>query len=341
MDNVAIAIAVLAFVAIGGVGFALASTQNEQAAKRAKRVTSGDDASRGRGHPKNDENAQRRKDTQQMLAKLRQENQQKRRSLVPQDMNAKIAQAGLSISVSAFWIISAVVGVGAAVAVYLSGADGVTLFGIPLKSRVGVIAAAGIAGFIGLPRWTLGFLAKGRNKKITAQFADAIDIIVRGVKSGLPLNECLQMIARESPNPLGAEFERLTDSIVMGSTLESALQKFYARVPLSEINFFIIVLTIQAKAGGNLSEALQNLSDVIRSRRMMREKVSALSSEAKASAMIIGCLPFAVGLMVFITTPDYIMLLFTTESGHGILATGAVLMGIGITVMRKMINFDM
>ena len=179
-----------------------------------------------------------------------------------------------------------------------------------------------------------------RHKKMTAQFADAIDIIVRGVKSGLPLTECLRIIAAESPAPLGTEFKNLTDNIQMGMTMDRALQQFYKRVPLPEVNFFVIVLTIQSKSGGNLSEALGNLSAVIRQRKMMREKIKAMSSEAKASAGIIASLPFAVGFMVYLTTPSYIMELFLKPTGHMILFMGAGLMFTGVTVMRRMINFD-
>jgi len=213
------------------------------------------------------------------------------------------------------------------------------IFG-PEVSRILTIVFAGLAGGLGLPNWILGFLAKGRNKKMLNQFADGIDIIVRGVKSGLPLTECLRIIANESPAPLGPEFQTLTDNIKMGMNNDRALQNFYKRVPLSEVNFFVIVLSIQAKAGGNLSEALGNLSIVIRSRKMMREKIIALSSEAKASAMIIGSLPFAVGFMVYMTTPGYIMTLFTEPTGHMILFMGFCLMALGITVMRRMISFD-
>jgi len=126
----------------------------------------------------------------------------------------------------------------------------------------------------------------------------------------------------------------------MGMTTERALQQFYKRVPLPEVNFFVIVLSIQAKAGGNLSEALGNLSTVIRSRKMMREKIKALSAEAKASAYIIGSLPFAVGFMVYLTTPSYISELWTSSGGHTVLFVGFCLYTIGIVVMRKMISFD-
>lgn len=330
----------LAFLALAGLGLVFTSGKSD-ASKRAKQIKDGKRGS-GRGRAESvDINTQRKRQTQQMLKKLRQQDEARRKSLVPQDVKAKLLQAGVEMPVEIFWIGSAVLGVLFASLTFMSGAEGPPpVMGIEIKSRPAMVAAAGFAGFIGLPRWLLGFMTKMRHKKMTAQFADAIDIIVRGVKSGLPLTECLRIIARESPAPLGTEFRTLTDNIKMGTTLDRALQMFFKRVPLPEVNFFVIVLTIQSKSGGNLSEALGNLSKVIRERKMMREKIKAMSSEAKASGGIIACLPFAVGIMVYLTTPAYIMELFTTSTGHMILFMGACLMFLGITVMRRMINFD-
>ncbi len=343
-DMMIYGVAALAFVAVAGIGLAFAGSGggSEAARKRAKAVAAGESVQRGQGRNKAaDEISLRRKETQRMLTKLREDDKKRRKSVVPQDIKTKLEQAGLGITPTVFWVISAMVGVGLGGAAWLSGAEGLVIAGIDFKSRPAIAGAAALTGFLGLPRWVVGHMAAGRSKKMTNQFADALDIIVRGVKSGLPLTECLRIIARESPAPLGPEFEKLTDSISMGTNLDRALQKLYRRVPLPEINFFVIVLTIQSKSGGNLSEALGNLSSVIRSRRMMREKVKALSSEAKASAMIIGALPFVVGFLVFLSSRDYIMLLFTTETGHLQLTIGAVLMILGTTIMRKMINFDM
>lgn len=331
----------LAVVAVVVIGLLLTGDSAEDSArKRAKLVGEGN---RAGATPRkgNDENAQRRKETQRMLTKLREDDAKRKSHLVPQDIKSKIEQAGLTMSPATFWIGSLVLGIVLAGLAYLSEAEGIVAFGMNLKSRLAIVIAAGVAGFLGVPRWILGSMAKKRAAKLTSQFADGIDIIVRGVKSGLPLNECLKIIARESPDPLGPEFAALTDNLSMGAEIDRALQNLYRRVPLPEINFFVIVLTIQAKAGGNLSEALGNLSAVIRSRRMMREKVKAMSSEAKASAMIIGSLPFAVGTMVFFTTPSYVMELFTTETGHFLLVVAFCMYSTGITIMRKMISFDM
>lgn len=330
----------LAFLCIAGIGIAFTGDAGtEKASKRARQITSDEIGQRRMG--RNDPNAARKKQTQQMLKKLREQDETRRKSLVANDIQSKINQAGLEMNANVFWLISIILAAMAGFLTWYSGADGPPMIlGFEFKSRPLTIAAATMAAGIGLPRWVLGFLTKGRNKKLMNQFADGIDIIVRGVKSGLPLTECLRIIARESPAPLGPEFKLLTDNLSMGMTTERALQQFYKRVPLPEVNFFVIVLSIQAKAGGNLSEALGNLSVVIRSRKMMREKIKALSAEAKASAGIIGILPFAVGFMVYLTTPAYIMELFTSSGGHTVLFVGFCLYAIGITVMRKMINFD-
>lgn len=332
-------IAGLAFLAIAGLGLALAGGDDEAARKRAKAIGAGRTGP-GKVAKGVDENARRRAKTQEMLDNLRRQDKARRRANPFRDIGSKLTQAGLEIPVPLFWLISVICGVICTGLVYITGADGLTLGGIPFKSQPVLMGAAFFAGTLGIPQFILGMLIKGRHAKMVNQFADGLDIIVRGVKSGLPLNECIRVIARESPEPLRSEFATFADNLSMGSGLDRGLSALYKRMPLQEVNFFAIVLMIQAKAGGNLSEALGNLSSVIRSRKMMREKVKALSSEAKASAMIIGALPFAVGVMVFMTTPDYIMELFRTETGHVILAMAAGLMMTGITVMRNMINFD-
>lgn len=341
-DTLIYVIGGLAFLVIAGIGVALTGDSGgEKAARRAKQLAAGNTPGRVTRGSAEDGNAARRKQTQQMLKKLRDQDVERRKSLVANDIQGRLNQAGLSISPTVFWVMSGIMGALFAFGIWYTGAEGPPpIMGVEIKSRPGMIIVGFLVGGLGLPRWVLNFLTKGRTKKMVHQFGDGIDIIVRGVRSGLPLNECLQIIAKESPAPLGPEFQQLTDNLKMGMTPDRAYQAFYKRVPLPEVNFFVIVLTIQAKAGGNLSEALANLSGVIRSRRMMREKIKALSSEAKASAMIIACLPFAVTVMVYFTTPAYIMELFIKPTGHMILAMAACLLATGVTIIRKMINFD-
>lgn len=323
------AIAGLAFIAITGLGFAFAGGGGR--GKQSKRLKSISDGSKNRaGNPAADA---RRKQMESTTKALRDREEAARRNrAVGRSIEDKIKQSGLNLTVPVFWIGSLVIGAVAAVATFVLGGFNE---GLKLLVPVGI----GFAAAFGLPRWVLGMAIKGRQKKFVSQFADAIDVIVRGVKSGLPLNECLRMIARESPQPLAGEFQVVCDAIAMGVPVDQALDKMYQRTPIQEVNFFNIVLNIQQRAGGNLSEALGNLSTVLRSRKLLREKIKALSSEAKASAMIIGSLPVIVMLLVYMTTPHYIMSLFTTDLGHLILLIAAGLMGAGIYIMRSMINF--
>jgi tight adherence protein B len=312
-------------VALGVVmlGVALSTSNNEAMDKRVKTVAREKESSLRR---KADPDAERKK---KMLGGIKdlqaRENQMRKARL---SIAARIDQAGLTMPEQTFWIASAALGLAATVAVMVAG------------QPIYFAAAAGAVAGMGLPRWILGFLVGGRQKKFTSEFANAIDVIVRGVKSGLPLNECLKIIAREAPEPLAGEFRRLCDSVSMGVPLDQGLTKLFERMPLPEVSFFSIVLSIQLKAGGNLSEALNNLSVVLRSRKLMREKINALSSEAKASAAIIGALPICVCGIVYVTSPDYMSLLFTDSTGHMGLLAGTVMMSLGIFVMRQMINFD-
>ena len=196
-----------------------------------------------------------------------------------------------------------------------------------------------IGGF-GVPRW---FVARQRKKRMDAfleEFPNAVDVITRGIKAGLPLNDTIGIIATEAKEPVRTEFKKILETQKMGVPMTEAIQKLYKNVPLTEANFFGIVIAIQQSAGGNLSEALGNLSKVLRDRKMMKAKIVSMSQEAKASAGIIGALPPAVMILVYLSTPDYIMLLFTETTGNLILIGSIFWMAVGIMVMKQMINFD-
>jgi tight adherence protein B len=219
---------------------------------------------------------------------------------------------------------------------------GAIFFAGGLYAGGGFLGAAGLAfaaGF-GLPRWGLAFLKKRREAAFLKALPDAVDVIVRGIKAGLPLFESIKVVAADSPEPLKSEFLSIIETQAIGIPLGEACQRLYERMPVPEANFFGIVVAIQQKSGGNLSEALGNLSKVLRDRRKMAEKIQAMSMEAKASAAIIGSLPPIVMIMVYITTPGYISLLWTHPTGQLMLVGCAVWMSIGIMVMKKMINFD-
>ena len=243
-------------------------------------------------------------------------------------LSSRITQAGLKWSTSKFFIISALLGIVA--------------FALGFMLNVGLLPAIGFAfaAGCGLPRWLLKFLKKRREAKFLAGFPDAVDVIVRGVKAGLPLLDSIRMITNEAPEPLKSEFRGIVETQAIGIPLGEACGRLYEHVPVAEANFFAIVVGIQQRAGGNLSEALGNLSRVLRDRKKMKAKIQAMSMEAKASATIIGALPIAVMTLVYLTSPQYIELLWTHPTGRVMLGLSAAWMSAGVFVMRKMINFD-
>jgi tight adherence protein B len=243
-------------------------------------------------------------------------------------LHIKISQAGLTWSKRKFIATSVMMGCAAFLLFLLIDAG--------LLAALGAAFAAGL----GAPLWLLKFLKKRREAKFVHGFADGVDIIVRGIKAGLPLLDSLKVIAAEAPEPIRTEFKAILDTQAIGLPIGEACGKLYERVPVPEANFFGIVIAIQQKAGGNLSEALGNLSKVLRERKRMKAKIQAMSMEAKASASIIACLPLAVMMLVYITSPQYIELLWTHPTGRMMMACCVIWMSMGVFVMRKMINFD-
>jgi tight adherence protein B len=243
-------------------------------------------------------------------------------------LSVRLTQAGLDWTPQKFMIISGVLGLGCFAAAFLIGGG--------LLGAVGLAFAAGF----GLPRWILGYLKTRREKKFLKALPDAVDVIVRGIKAGLPLFESIKVVAADAPEPLKGEFIAIIETQAIGMPLGEACARLFERMPVPEANFFGIVIAIQQKSGGNLSEALGNLSKVLRDRKKMAEKIQAMSMEAKASAGIIGSLPPIVMLLVYLTTPDYISLLWTHPTGQLMLCGCVFWMSCGIFVMKKMINFD-
>ena len=319
-------IAVLATLAVGGVVYALLYpllSRGDRAEKRKNDITVAEIEVR-RARKGTDSVTSRRQQVEETLKKV--EARQRSRKRPP--LAARIQQAGLTWSNRRFIITSLVLALIVA-AVPL-------LFGQPWYIALGVAIAAGL----GAPRWLLGYLKKRREARFIEELPNAIDVIVRGVKAGLPLGDCIRIIASETTEPLRGEFRTIAESTAVGIPLPEACAKLYDRVPIPETNFFGIVITIQQKAGGSLAEALGNLSRVLRERKKMRAKIVAMSQEAKASAVIIAALPIAVMLLVYLTSPGYIELLWTEPMGRMMLAASAGWMIVGTFVMRRMINFD-
>ncbi len=323
MDQRILIATVLGLLCFGALAFAFFSptpqdkTKKRLASLKEKRVRSVNSVNTEA------QNKQRRKKLTASLEHLdaKTKNLKKKKRVT---LDQQLEQAGLPITQQHFYIGSLIV------ALFFG------LIGLISGQQPWVTGLLVVVGGLGFPRWIVNFLRGRRQKKFVGEFSVAIDVIVRGVKTGLPVNECLKIIAREAQRPVCDEFHMLVEGMRVGMTMEQALERMFERMPLQEVNFFGIVLLIQQKTGGNLAEALGNLSGVLRSRKLMEGKIKALSSEAKASAYIIGSLPFLVMGAVQMSTPDYLQPLFTTRPGNFILIGAGCWMLMGIFVMKKM-----
>ncbi|MBU2326138.1 MAG: type II secretion system F family protein [Alphaproteobacteria bacterium] len=334
IDPTILAIVLLVAVSTGAVAYGVLYSRIETDKKTASRInrvraaetdTSQVKAARDRVQ----EISKRRKSVQDSLKELEKKQQQeKTKKANATSLKAKLVQSGLPVTLPQFYILSAILSLVVLAVTFLTGMP-------PL-----VIGGATFVAGLGLPRWIVGFLVGRRQKQFLNEFPNSLDVMVRSIRSGLPLNDAIRMIASDGQEPVKTEFRRIVESQQLGLNVPDAVARMHQTMPLSEVSFFAIVVAIQGQAGGNLSEALSNLSRVLRDRKKMKAKVSALSMEAKASAAIIGALPFIVAFLVYLTSPQYIMILFTDPRGHLILGISAVWMSIGLLVMRNMINFE-
>ena len=298
----------------------LAST--DKAAKRKKQVAGGLQAKLESSEGMVEQ--RRRKQVQDAIDDL----EEKKKKKAKVSMRLRLQRAGLeTMKVRTFYMLSLVSALFFTFILFL--------FQVPVY----VLLLGPLVGGIGLPRYILSVITKKRQKVFIREFVNAIDIIVRGVKAGLPFNDCLQIITTEVGEPVKSEFINLVEQQRVGVPVEQALQKLYERVPLQEVNFFSIVVSIQLTVGGNIGEVLTNLSSVLRDRHKLRAKVQAVSMEAKSSAAIIGALPLVVMGSVSVSSPEYMEVLFTHPTGHMILGISALTMLTGVMVMRWMINF--
>jgi tight adherence protein B len=323
MNMQVIALTFLAATAIGGLAwvflYPLLSGQNKADNRRAS-IARPEPAARSV-----DKNQRSRREQVEGSLKDLEARRQKEKKL---PLSTRLLHAGLDWSTQKFMVVS---GILAAIS-----------FALAIMGGGGLLGGAGLAfaaGF-GLPRWILNFLKKRRETNFLRALPDAVDIIVRGIKAGLPLFDSIKVVAADAPEPLKSEFLAIIETQAIGMPLGDACTRLFERMPVPEANFFGIVIAIQQKSGGNLSEALGNLSKVLRDRKKMAEKIQAMSMEAKASASIIGSLPPIVMLLVYLSTPDYIALLWTHPTGQFMLVCSAIWMSIGVLVMKKMINFD-
>jgi tight adherence protein B len=314
-----LAMAVAAIAYLGIMPFINGERRTE---KRIQTVANG--KANKTGASRTEDAANRRKQVQETLKEI--EKRQKAKNKMT--LKTRLMRAGLQTTPHNFWMISAIAGCVAFAAATLFG--GLSMW---------IAMLIGFSAAFGLPRWVLNYLAKKRQAKFLSELANTIDIIVRGVKSGLPLGECLEIIARESPEPVKSEFAELVEGQRIGVSLPDGFDRMMERMPVPDVNFLAIVIAIQQQAGGNLAEALGNLSGVLRARSGLKAKVAALSGEATASAAILAGLPFIVMGGVYMSSPDYISLLWEDKIGHIMLVVAALMMSAGIFVMRQMINF--
>ncbi len=274
------------------------------------------------------EAAKRRKSLQDSLKELDDREKAREKSIKKPPLRIQLRQAGLNVTMERFYLYSVCCGVAVTILAFIAGA--------PLL----VLPGALVAGTIGLPRWFVAFKRNRRVKAFLDEFPNALEVIVRAVKSGLPLNDGIRLIASEAREPVKTEFRRIVEAQQLGISVAEASLRMQETMPCPEASFFGIVIQIQQQAGGNLSEALGNLARVLRDRKKMKARVNALSMEAKASAAIIGALPFIVAFLVYLSSPNYIMPLFTTSTGHLILGISGLWMAMGVFVMKKMINIE-
>jgi tight adherence protein B len=193
---------------------------------------------------------------------------------------------------------------------------------------------------IGLPHYVIGKLIKRRVNQFTSRFPDAIELMVRGLRSGLPISETISIVADELADPVGSEFRTVADKMRIGRTMDVALQETAGRLGTPEFQFFVISLAIQRETGGNLAETLSNLAEVLRKRAQMKLKIRAMSSESKASAWIVGALPFIVFGLIWFISGAYMQNFFVDQRLMIAGAIGLVWMGIGAFIMSKMVNFE-
>lgn len=326
---VQIAFVVLAALAVGGLVAAVFLPQISGQADLSKRVSSiannGVEKKSGiGGRLKEGKQEKRRNQIQDSLAKFEAKQQSKKRKVT---LRVLIRRAGLEMPERVFWLFSMGFGV-------------VLALGALIGTGAWIVAlGAGIVGGLGLPRWFLSFMIKRRMERFLDIFADAIDVMVRGLKAGLPVNEAMKVIATEMEQPVGPEFLEVVQGQRVGIPIDQGIERMIERVPLPEVNFLSIVMAIQKSTGGNLAEALENLSIVLRDRKKMKAKIQAISQEAKASASIIGALPFVIGGGMMILNPEYLNPLFETQKGNLMIYGSLIWMSIGVFIMRHMINF--
>lgn len=311
-------------VMIGGGIFMVRASQANYRRRLAMVTGAAQRERRQRGGGKDTSVARRR----QIQGKIKELEEQRKQTVRKRALADLLVQAGSNLTVKQFYLISAVFAL-VVTGIYI--ALGYTYWGaIPVA----------LFAFLGLPRFYMKRRAKKRQQLFTKHFANAVDVIVRGVRSGLPVNECLNIIARETPEPVCSEFEQLVEGIKVGRPLDEVMDRGLRRIPTMEYRFFAIVLAIQQQTGSNLAETLAGLSSVLRERKKMADTVRSITAEARTTAMIIGALPFCMAGIMTLTSYEYIALLWREEMGSYMIAGGLALIAMGTFIMWRMISFE-
>ncbi|MDA0952926.1 MAG: type II secretion system F family protein [Proteobacteria bacterium] len=317
---------VLATFGIAGIGIFMMRATNARYRKRLLAVT-GETARRStRGSSGRGDNSSARR--RQIQGKLKELEEQRKKVENKRTLQDLLLQANVKMTARKFHVVSLIVGIVATL--------GYVAMGYPWYGIIPVF----IVGTLGLPRWWLKRRAKKRQALFTKNFANAVDVIVRGVQSGLPVNECYRKQEREAPEPINTEFHQIVEGIKIGQTLNEVLDRGLKRIPTTEYKFFAIVMGIQQQTGGNLAETLSGLSGVLRERKKMADQIKSMTAEARTTAMIIGSLPFCMTLLMTLTSYEYISLLWQSTMGQWMIAGGVTLISTGTLIMNNMIKFE-
>ena len=322
MSALQLLLILLITLVIAGMGVAFVMSREASKKKRTLSVIQGH--SSGPQVKQKDVKDKRRAD---LAKKLKESKEEERSDKKKTTLSMMLEQAGLSISVPQYWIFSVI------------SMLGVTFMAYLMQQPPHILLAAVVIGLLGLPRFVIKKMAARRQKKFLEEFPDALEATVRLLKAGMPVSEAISMIAKEFDGPVGEEMDRIYDKQKIGVPLHEAALEATRRMPLTEMQMFATGLSIQAQTGSSLSEVLMNLSGVIRARFRLKRKIKALSSEAVASASIIGSLPILVATGMYFVNFEYINILFTTGTGKFLLTISVGMMMVGIFVMKQMINF--
>lgn len=327
MNMIPIIVVLLIGLIVLGMMFAISASNEKEKKNRALAVIKGARTGGGGEKSEKEQRSEQDKRRAEIAKKLKDQSEEDGEEKKKATIAARLEMAGMHVTVKQYWIAAVVCAIVFAAGTFAAGGG------------IFIVIPMAVAGLLGAPHFFVSRRIKKRQKKFLEEFADALEAMVRLLKAGMPVTEAIAMAGREFVGPVGEEMTRIYEAQKVGIPLPEAVQNAAKRMPLTEMNMFATGIAIQSQTGASLSDVLMNLAGTIRARYRLKRKVQALSSEAKASAGIIGCLPFLVGGGLWGINPAYMDPLFTTFVGHMLLIGGGTWMGIGIFIMKAMINF--